>query len=122
MPPIRVLLVDDEPLFLEALTALLARDARLEIVASTQRGEEAAALAADVRPDVALVDLAMPGTDGYETTRRLIRDSPNLKVIVVSGVTGERARRAALDAGAAAFLLKGGLYGEIAETIVDVMH
>ena len=122
MPPIRVLLVDDEPLFLEALTALLARDARLEIVASTQRGEEAAALAADVQPDVALVDLAMPGTDGYETTRRLIRDSPNLKVIVVSGVTGERARRAALDAGAAAFLLKGGLYGEIAETIVDVMH
>ena len=122
MPPIRVLLVDDEPLFLEALAALLARDDRVEIVAATRRSEEAAELAAAAQPDVALVDLAMPGADGYETTRRLIRDSPNLKVIVVSGVSGEPARNAALEAGASAFLFKGGLYAEIADTIVDVMH
>jgi two-component system, NarL family, response regulator LiaR len=112
--------VDDEPLFLEALAALLARDDRVEIVASTQSGNEAAQLAATSHPDVALVDLAMPGADGYETTRQLIRDAPNLKVIVVSGVSGERARTDALDAGASAFLFKGGLYGEIADTIVEV--
>jgi len=122
VPPIRVLLVDDEPLFLEALAALLARDDRVEIVASTQRSDEAAELAAASHPDVALVDLAMPGADGYDTTRRLIRDSPNLKVVVVSGVSGDRARTEAFDAGASAFLFKGGLYGEIADTIVDVMH
>ena len=114
--------MDDEPLFLEALAALLGRDERVEIVAATERSEEAARLAAEEHPDVALVDLAMAGVDGYETTRRLIRDSPQLKVIVVSGVSGERARTDALEAGASAFLFKGGLYGEIADTIVDVMH
>lgn len=122
MPPIRVLLVDDEPLFLEALAALLARDGRVEVVAKTETGEEAVRMAADVHPDVALVDLAMPGADGYETTRRMIRDAPNLKVIVVSGVSGEPAQRDALAAGASAFLFKGGLHDEIANTIVDVMH
>jgi two-component system, NarL family, response regulator DesR len=122
VPPIRVLLVDDEPIFLAALGALLARDERLEVVASTERGDDALELAGRVHPDVALVDLAMPGSDGFETTRRLIRDSPNLKVIVVSGVTDGRARDDALAAGARGFLFKGGLHGEIAEAIVDVMH
>jgi DNA-binding NarL/FixJ family response regulator len=122
VPPIRVLLVDDEPLFLEALAALLARDDRVEVVGTTETGEEAVNLAAAVKPDVALVDLAMPGPDGYETTRRMIRDAPNLKVIAVSGVSNERARRDALDAGASAFLFKGGLHDEIATTILDVMH
>jgi DNA-binding NarL/FixJ family response regulator len=120
--PIRVLLVDDEPLFLEALGALLARDDRVEVVGATDQSDEAVQLASAIRPDVALVDLAMPGADGYETTRRLIRDAPNLKVIVVSGVSGGTARDDAMAAGAQAFLFKGGLYGEIADTIVDVMH
>jgi DNA-binding NarL/FixJ family response regulator len=114
--------VDDEPLFLEALAALLARDERVEVVASTARGDDAIELAASVHPDVALVDLAMPGSDGFDTTRRLMRDAPNLKVIVVSGVTSNTTRDDALAAGARAFLFKGGLYGEIADTIVDVMH
>jgi DNA-binding NarL/FixJ family response regulator len=122
VPPIRVLLVDDEPLFLEALGALLARDDRVEVVGATDQSDEAVQLASAIRPDVALVDLAMPGADGYETTRRLIRDAPNLKVIVVSGVSGGTARDDAMAAGAQAFLFKGGLYGEIADTIVDVMH
>ena len=117
-----MLLVDDEPMFLEALRALIARDDRMEVVAATERGEEAVGLATETHADVALVDLAMPGADGFETTRRLIRDAPNLKVIVVSGVTDGHARDDALAAGARGFLFKGGLHGEIAEAIVDVMH
>jgi DNA-binding NarL/FixJ family response regulator len=122
VPPIRVLLVDDEPLFLEALAALLARDDRVEVVAKTESGDDAVELNAAAHPDVALVDLAMPGPDGYETTRRLLCDSPDLRVIVVSGVSGESVRADAIAAGASAFLFKGGLYGEIVDTIVDVMH
>jgi DNA-binding NarL/FixJ family response regulator len=114
--------VDDEPLFLEALDALLARDERVEVVARVDSGEAALEIAEEAHPDVALVDLAMPGTDGFETTRRMIRGWPNLKVIVVSGVSGEPARAEAFEAGARAFLYKGGLYGEIVDTIVDVMH
>jgi DNA-binding NarL/FixJ family response regulator len=114
--------VDDEPLFLEALDALLARDERVEVVAKTESGSAAVELAEREHPDVALVDLAMPGTDGYETTRAMLRHAPALKVIVISGVSGEPARSEAFDAGAQAFLFKGGLHGEIVDTIVDVMH
>ena len=122
MPPIRVLLVDDEPMFLEALDALLERDDRVEVVAKTASGASAIQLADQAHPDVALVDLAMPGTDGCETTRQMIRRDPNIKVIVISGLSGEPAQQEALAAGAKAFLLKGGLYGEVVDTIVDVMH
>jgi DNA-binding NarL/FixJ family response regulator len=121
--PIRVLLVDDEPMFIEAVTALLEHDGRVRVVAATDNGDDALALAVQKRPDVALVDLAMPGMDGFEITRRL---SPSVRVIVVSGLTQASAEPAAVEAGAYGFLLRGSLYDEIAEAIVaaagDTLH
>ncbi|HEX6789471.1 MAG TPA: response regulator transcription factor [Gaiellaceae bacterium] len=113
--PIRVLLVDDEPMFLEALRALLEHDERIDVVATADSGEEAVELARDRRPDVALIDLAMPGLDGFELTRELV---PATRVVAVSGLSSPRDAERALDAGASGFLLKGGLYNEIAEAIV----
>ena len=111
-----MLLVDDEPMFLEALTALLEQDGRIDIV-GTASGEEAVELARERRPDVALVDLSLPGIDGFELTRKLVETQPAPRVVAVSGsADGERAR----EAGACGFLLKGGLYDEVAETIVAV--
>jgi len=113
--PIRVLLVDDEPMFLEALRALLEHDARIDVVATADSGEEAVELAREQKPDVALVDLAMPGLDGFELTRELV---PSTRVVAVSGLSSPLDAERALDAGASGFLLKGGLYAEIAEAIV----
>jgi NarL family two-component system response regulator LiaR len=113
---IRVLLVDDESIFLHALRALLEHDPRVVVVGAAQSAPEALELAAEVRPDVVLVDLTLPGMDGYETTRRLLARSPDLKVIALSG--HDEAEAAALEAGAAGFLYKGGLHEEVADAIV----
>jgi DNA-binding NarL/FixJ family response regulator len=117
--PIRVLLVDDEPMFLEALRALLETDTRVVVIASAGNGMDAVALARSERPDVALVDLALPGGDGFETTRRLIAEAPPIKVVVISGLSDGSELHAAREAGAARFLLKGGLHFEIADAIVE---
>lgn len=115
-----MLLVDDEPMFLEALKALLEADVRVDVVAVADNGSDAIELAATVRADVALVDLALPGIDGLETTRLLLARAPSIKVVVMSGLSDGSAADAARDAGAARFLFKGGLHGEIADAIVDV--
>jgi NarL family two-component system response regulator LiaR len=117
--PIRVLLVDDESIFLHALRALLEHDGRVEVVGEAVSAQQALDLAATVQPDVVLIDLTLPGMDGFETTRRLIAKSPELKVIAVSGLSNEEAEEAARAAGATMFLYKGGLHDEIADAIVD---
>ena len=119
--PIRVLLVDDEPMFLEALTALLEHDDRIDVIATADTGEEAVALARSRRPDVALVDLAMPGLDGFELTRELVASEAAPRVVAVSGLSSAVDAERALAAGASGFLLKGGLYHEIAEAIVAAL-
>jgi DNA-binding NarL/FixJ family response regulator len=115
---VRVVLVEDEPMFLEALRALLAADDRVEVVGTAANGEDALGIVDAQHPDVALVDLRLPRMDGYETTRRLIARAPSLKVIAVSGLGDEGAPVAAIAAGATQFLLKGGLHAEIADAIV----
>ncbi len=116
--PVRVLLVDDQPMFVEALKALLESDDRVDVVAATDNGAHAIELAATSRADVAIVDLNLPGLDGVETTRLLVERTPELRVVVVSGRSEGTEEQAALDAGAACFLYKGGLHDEIANAIV----
>ena len=117
-PLIRVLLVDDEPMFLEAVQALLAADGRVNVVGVAGNGPDAVALALQERPDVALVDLRLPGLDGFEITRQLLAQTPAMKVVVLSGLSDGTEADAAHDAGATGFLFKGGLYDEIADAIV----
>lgn len=116
--PIRVLLVDDESIFLAALQALLAGDHRVEVVGAVDNSADALALSDSEQPDVVLIDLALPGTDGFETTRQLVERRPAVKVIAVSGLSTTEAEDAALEAGATGFLFKGGLHDEIADAIV----
>jgi DNA-binding NarL/FixJ family response regulator len=114
-----VLLVDDEPMFLEALQALLETDSRVIVVAAADNGVDAIVLARKEHPDVALVDLTLPGASGFETTRRLIAEAGPIKVVVISGLSDGSEANAAHDAGASRFLLKGGLHDEIADAIVE---
>jgi DNA-binding NarL/FixJ family response regulator len=115
---IRVLLVDDEPMFLEALEALLETDDRIDVVGKAGSAIAALEIAHEQHPDVALVDLAMPGLDGFELTRKLLADHAARRVLAVSGLSHETDVEQALAAGASAFLLKGGLYSEVADAIV----
>jgi DNA-binding NarL/FixJ family response regulator len=117
--PIRVLLVDDEPMFVAALQALLDADERVTVVAVAGNGPDALELALKEHPDVALVDLALPGVDGLETIRRLLAQTPALKIVVLSGLSDGTEASVAHEAGASRFLFKGGLHDEIADAIVD---
>jgi DNA-binding NarL/FixJ family response regulator len=117
--PVRVLLVDDEPMFLEALKALLGADERVTVVAVAGNGPDAVALALETKPDVALVDLALPGVGGLETTRLLLAQTPAMKVVVLSGRSDGAGASDAHEAGATHFLFKGDLHDEIADAIVD---
>ena len=82
--PIRVLVVDDSPTARAVLTAVLEQDERLEVVAEAVDGAHAVELARMFQPAVVLMDIEMPGIDGFEATRRIMTEHPT-RIIVVSG-------------------------------------
>src|SRR5438093_900094 len=97
--PIRVLIADDHLLFAEALSTLLERNDRIEVVGSAANGPDAIDQALMLRADVVVMDVGMPGMDGLETTRRLRTIAPKTRVIVLTGLTDDDLQRRAADAG-----------------------
>jgi DNA-binding NarL/FixJ family response regulator len=104
--PIRVLLVDDQPLFREGVHTLLSLQPDLEVVGEAGNGEEALRLAARLRPDVILMDLQMPVLDGVEATRRLRLTQPDCRVIALTTFDDDEYVFEGLRAGAIGYLLK----------------
>ncbi len=102
----RVLLVDDDVRFRETLRRLLAQRDEAEILGEAGDGEEALRLAETLKPDVVLVDLAMPHMNGLEVTRHLKARWPELSIVIITVHDDEAYRRTALAAGAEAFLVK----------------
>src|ERR1041385_4395284 len=84
MKPIKVLLVDDQPLFREGLRTLLSIHCDFNVVGEAGNGEEAIRLARSLRPSVVLMDLQMPVLDGVVATRRLQTEQPDCRVIVLT--------------------------------------
>ena len=115
--PIRVLLVDDQVLYREGLRTLLSTQPDLEVVGEAGNGEEALRLAATLQPDVVLMDLRMPVMDGPTATRRLRREHPQCRVIMLSTFDDEDSRASGLEAGAAAYLLKDTPLDDLVESI-----
>jgi DNA-binding NarL/FixJ family response regulator len=103
---IRLLLVDDQSLFREALRTLLALQPDLEIVAEAENGERAVALAKTHKPDVILMDLRMPVMGGVEATRRVLAAAPGARVVVLTTFEEDEEIFAAMRAGAVGYLLK----------------
>jgi RNA polymerase sigma factor (sigma-70 family) len=103
---LKLLLVDDHTVFREGIGALLDLEDDMEVVGGASRGEEALRLAADLQPDVILLDIAMPDMDGIETCRRLKSSLPNTAVLMLSAFDSEEAVTAALTAGASGFVVK----------------
>jgi chemotaxis response regulator CheB len=113
---IRVLVVDDDPNFVEAAAAMLAADQRLEVVGRARSGEEAIAKAAALRPRVVAMDVVMPGIDGLEATRMIRSSQPECRVVLVSGSIaasddGYRVQLLGLAA------LHGGLYRQAVDAL-----
>ena len=93
MEKIRVVIADNHPAFREGLCRLLADEKELEVVGQAGDGEEIVSLSEDLKPDVAIVDVAMPKLSGIEATKRIKETSPNTAVLIVSGLTVAMVRR-----------------------------
>ncbi|HEX7538106.1 MAG TPA: response regulator transcription factor [Dermatophilaceae bacterium] len=101
-----VLLVDDHPLVRAGLTTLIATTDDLQIVGEAAGGEQAVEMAADLKPEVVLMDLSMPGMDGVEATRLILGAHPEIRVVVLTSFADEERVSDALAAGAVGYLLK----------------
>ena len=106
MTPVRVLLVDDDDLMRAGLTAVLSSDETIDVVGEAPDGRTAVERAIEVRPDVVLMDVRMPGLDGIAATRELLAVSPGVKVVVLTTFEQDDYIFGALSAGASGFLLK----------------
>jgi DNA-binding NarL/FixJ family response regulator len=119
-PRIRVLAVDDQRVVREGLAMLLGLLPDIEVVGTAADGEEALALAGELRPDVILMDLRMPRVDGVEATRRLRASHPEIKVVVLTTYADDRSVIDALRAGALGYLTKDAGADEIRQALQRV--
>lgn len=115
--PIRLMLVDDQALVRGAMGALLELEDDLTVVAEAGDGAQAAERAREVRPDVCLMDIQMPGVDGIEATRLVRAASPETRVLVVTTFARTGYLRQALDAGASGFIAKDTPAAELAHAV-----
>src|SRR6266699_358896 len=120
MEPIRVLIADDHLFFRGGVRMLLDSVAETEVVGEASTGEEAVAQATTLQPDVILMDLHMPGLNGIEATRRILRTSPHIGILVVTMYEDDDSVFGAMRAGARGYLLKGADQAEMLRAIQAV--
>jgi len=114
---VRVLIADDEPLFAEALEVLLSADGRIEVVGRAADGSQAVELARRLEPDVVLMDLSMPGVDGFGATEEIVASPGATRVLVLTGSEDPADVARARRAGAMGYITKD----QIAEQLVDAI-
>jgi DNA-binding NarL/FixJ family response regulator len=117
MSRIRVLLADDHTVVRAGLRTLFDADADIEVVAESADGEDAVRRAAELRPDVAVLDFAMPGLNGAAATARLHVDAPAVKVLVLSAYEDPGFLRQVLTAGARGYVLKRAAADELLQAV-----
>lgn len=121
--PIRALIADDHALFRDGLRALLDSAPDMTLIGEAATGEAAIALAAQLQPDVVIMDIQMPGAhgapglNGIEATRQVVRASPHIGVLIVTMFEDDQSVFAAMRAGAKGYVLKGATHAEMLRAI-----
>jgi DNA-binding NarL/FixJ family response regulator len=116
-PIIHILVVDDHPLLRDGITALIADEPDMEVVAEASNGREGIERFKTHRPDITLMDLQMPQVTGLEAILAIRREAPEARVIVLTTYTGDVQTVRALQAGARAYILKNLLHQDLLDTI-----
>lgn len=119
---VSILLADDHRMFLDGLKTLLAAEPDLQVVGEAENGLDLLALAAELRPDVVVLDISMPGLNGVDAARRLLADDDPPRIVVLSMHADRRYVLGLLRAGVSAYLLKDSGFPELASVIRDVMR
>ena len=117
---LRVLVVDDHPLVQESLCRVLENTGEFEVVGQASNGEEAITLAEELRPDVAVMDLIMPGMDGVAACREIVEMLPDTRVLMLTASTDDSPVIAAVAAGATGFVIKDASLPDLLEAVKDV--
>jgi two-component system, NarL family, response regulator DesR len=118
---IKVLLAEDQAMIREALAALLSFEDDFEVVAQVGRGDEVVEAASRTGPDVALLDIEMPGMDGLAAAAELSRASPGVKIIILTTFGRPGFLRRAMESGVSAFLVKDSPADKLTQTIRRVL-
>lgn len=120
MEKIRVLIADDHPPFVEGLTLLLEREPDLEVIATPTNGEEAVRLAKELRPDVAIIDVAMPRLNGIEAAKQIKAVCPEVAILMFSAYDYEPYLLSSLQAGVSGYMLKSSPVRDLIRAIRSV--
>ena len=114
---ISVLVADDHPIFREGLAKVISRDAGLQVVAEAENGDVAVSRLVELRPDVAVIDMNMPGRDGFAVVQAAREAKLDVRVIILTMHDNEEIFQTALDLGIAGYVLKDGAITEIVEAV-----
>lgn len=117
---IRVLIAEDQAMIRSALASLLSLESDLEVVAEVERGDRVLAAARSSAPDVALLDIEMPGLDGISVAAELARELPETRTLILTTFSRPGYLRRALENGASGFLLKDAPASDLAAAIREV--
>lgn len=115
---IRILIADDHGVLRAGLTAILSAEPDIEVVGEASTGEEALALATNLKPDVVLMDISMPEPGGIETTRRFSEQLPGVRVLILTMHEDNGLAREAIRVGASGYLLKR----VVATDLINAIH
>jgi len=118
---IKVLIADDHQLFREGLVNLLSTASDIEVIAEAKDGNETTEKTVQLKPDVALIDIGMPGMNGIEATKILKKEIPAVKIIALSMHSDKQFVKGILEAGADGYLLKNCTYRQLIDAIYSVI-
>lgn len=118
--PIRVFIVDDNRMLREGLVSMLAEQEEMTVIGAAASARKGIEQIKDLRPDVALIDIGMPGKDGIEVTQTLRKDLPEVKVVILGMVDLTDEIMGCIEAGAAGYVLKEASFDYLVETIRSV--
>lgn len=117
MDKIRLLVADDHAIMRDGIRALLSLNDDIEIVGEASTGQEAVEKSAELNPDVIIMDIAMPGMDGLEATRRILKQNPKARILILTQHDDKEYVLSAIKAGSTGYLPKRALGSELVSAI-----